>query len=139
MVRYCEVCGRPHAEIHHIIFRSEASYLSNIPINFKYLCSNCHRGKNGPHMNRHTDIKYKKQLQQNLFQIFESKAYYSEAEIIKKLDISSSEISRMFKGLRRYKEGYKKEDIVALFMGGTLYIDEHEKEILDLIKELNII
>ncbi|WP_242971107.1 HNH endonuclease [Clostridium botulinum] len=51
-MKYCEECGKNVVELHHIIFRSQASYIANININFKYICPNCHRGDNGPHMNK---------------------------------------------------------------------------------------
>lgn len=138
-MKYCQVCGKPRAELHHIVFRSEASYMANVSINFKYLCENCHRGKNGPHMNSDVDLKYKREMQNELFYIFDHKQYFNEEEIKKKLDISASEFIRMFKGLKRYKEGYLREDIVKLCMGGNLYMDDTEKELLDLMRQVSVV
>ncbi|MBU5592873.1 hypothetical protein KQI89_14055 [Clostridium sp. MSJ-4] len=132
-MRYCEVCGKGKAELHHIIFKSEASYMANIAINFKYLCDNCHRGKNGPHMNNDINLRYKRELQDNLFNIFKEKDYFNEEDIKEKLSISTSEVIRLCRKLKRYKEGYKVEDIVKLCMGNKLYMESWEKEIYDLI------
>lgn len=138
-MKYCEVCGNPNAEVHHIIFRSEASYLANVSINYKYLCSRCHRGKNGPHINADIDLKYKRELQDKLFSLFSRKVYYSEEEIKKRLILSSSEVIRIFKDLKKYKEGYKKEEIISICMGGRLYMDEAEKELMELIERVKVV
>lgn len=120
-MKYCERCGTVHGlELHHIIFRSKAPYMSNIKINFKDLCYKCHRGNNGPHLNRGYDIKYKTELQTKLFTFF-SQDYYSEKEIRVMLEATESEAKKITKVLTKYKEGYKREDVVRRLMGGELY------------------
>ncbi|MEW8956167.1 HNH endonuclease, partial [Clostridium sp.] len=94
---YCQICGGENGEVHHIIFRSKASYLSNVKINFKYLCSKCHRGKKGPHFSKEVDFKFKRELQDQLYNIFKDKRYYKEEEIKYILDISSSEALRILR------------------------------------------
>lgn len=120
--KVCDSCGSNHnIELHHIIFRSHASYMSNIKINFKYLCGECHRGSNGPHRNRDVDIKYKLELQKRIFELFEDKEYYTQKQIKDKLDCSSNEMNKIVKKLLLHKEGYNKLDIIIRLMGNRLY------------------
>lgn len=132
-MRYCEVCGNANPEVHHIIFRSEASYLYNVEVNFKYLCEKCHRGKKGPHVSDEVNLNYKRELQDKLTSLFNCKKFYSQNEIKEILNISSSEIVRIFKPLKTYKEGYKKDDVILRLMGGKLYFHEDEEDILKLL------
>lgn len=120
-MEYCEECGRVQPELHHVIFRSQAPYMANIKINFKYLCGDCHRGNNGPHRNKKENLKYKLELQKNLFELFGDKEYYTEKEIQEKLWTTSSEARKITKKLMWYKEGYRGLDIVIRCMGGMLY------------------
>lgn len=116
----CEECNKNITELHHIVFRSQASYMANIKINFKYLCSEDHRGNNGPHMNKNVDFKYKYELQTKLFEMF-NKPYYTEKEIKDLLETTSSEVRKIVKKLKLYKEGYERVDLVARLMGGRIY------------------
>lgn len=120
-MKQCERCGTINwVELHHVVFKSSASYMANIQINFKYLCNVCHRGNKGPHLNREVDIIFKTELQTKLFTLF-SEDYYSEKQIRIMLETTESEVNKITKVLTRYKEGYKKEDIVRRLMGGELY------------------
>lgn len=123
--KLCEECIKKGiwsaAEIHHIVKRSQASYLTNIKINFKYLCPEHHRlGKDSPHMNKETDFKYKYELQTKLFSLF-SKDFYTEKEIKEKLETTSSEVRKIVKKLKVYKEGYDRVELVVRLMGGRFY------------------
>lgn len=120
-MKYCEECGRLHPELHHIIFRSQASYMANIKINFKYLCPEHHRGNNSPHMNRKKCMEYKLELQKKLFALFSDKEHYTEKEIQEKLETTSSEVKKICKKMMLYKEGYKASDITLRCMGGMMY------------------
>jgi len=119
-MKYCEVCGRNQVELHHIVFRSQASYMANIKVNFKYLCAEHHRGNEGPHSNRKIDFEYKYQLQKKLFELFE-KDYYKENEIKELLETTASEAKKITKKLKVYKEGYERLDIICRLMGGRIY------------------
>lgn len=119
-MEYCEECGRNIVELHHIIFKSQASYLANIKINFKYLCEEHHRGNKGPHRNKEKDLEYKFELQKKLFELFD-RDYYSEKEIKELLETTPSEAAKITKKLRVYKEGYERVDIICRLMGGRLY------------------
>lgn len=121
--KYCEECGSGNnIEIHHRVFRSSAPYMANIKINFKYLCSECHRGGNGPHMNRKKCIEYKLELQKKLFELFGDKEYFTEKEIKERLETTSSEAKKITKKLMLYKEGYERVQLVTRLMGGLLYV-----------------
>jgi hypothetical protein len=119
-MKYCEICGRI-AEEHHVVFRSQAKYMVNVEINKRHLCSEHHRGNNSPHMNRKIDLKYKLELQKQLFEIF-SKPFYNEKEIQDALEISEGETKAIVKTLKRYKEGYERTDLVIKCMGEKLYV-----------------
>lgn len=117
---FCEICNKK-ADIHHIIHRSEGGL--DIELNYKYLCEEHHRGKNGPHHSIETDIKYKIELQNNLYEILQ-KPFYSLKEIGTLLNVSLNVLKRITKNIKLYKEGYKKEDIILVIMCGTLYNEE---------------
>lgn len=119
-MNYCEVCGAP-AELHHVIFRSQAPYMANIKVNFKYLCSKHHRGNLSPHMKRAIDLKYKIQLQERLYKVFKDKEYYKANEIKELLETTESEINKLTKTLKVYKEGYKATEIIKHCLGGRFY------------------
>lgn len=113
----CEVCGGL-AEVHHIVNKCEGGI--DYPLNYKYLCSKHHRGKNGPHKNWRLDVKYKLELQNELKEIL-VKDYYNICELERLLHINKNKLKRMFKSNKTYKEGYKREDIIFKLMGEKIY------------------
>ena len=113
----CEVCGA-RAEVHHIVNKCEGGI--DYPLNYKYLCSEHHRGKEGPHKNYQVDIKYKLELQNKLKEIL-VKDYYNICELEILLHINKNKLKKMFKWYKIYKEGYRKEDIILKLMGGKIY------------------
>ena len=117
---FCEICNKP-ADIHHIVHRSEGGL--DIEINYKYLCNEHHRGKNGPQHSIEIDLKYKLELQKDLLKLL-NKNFYTIKELSNTLNFSLNVAKRITKDLRLYKEGYKKEDIILYLMGGTLYTEE---------------
>lgn len=122
----CEVCGR-EADIHHIIHRSEGGL--DFSLNYKYLCSSHHRGKNSPHSNSKIDIEYKLDLQDKLEKIL-WKEYYTIDELIILLDLNKSKAKKFIKQLKHYKEGYKSSEVIFCIMGRKRYtedmLDEYE-------------
>ena len=117
----CEVCGVPNAELHHIVYRSQAPYMSNIKINFIYLCTEHHRGNLSPHMQYKVDLKYKEMLQDKLYEVFRDKRYFDIGEIKEKLKINDTEVKKLTKTLMVYKEGYKADEIIKHCMGDRFY------------------
>ena len=124
MGKECIVCNRPDAESHHIVFRGQQLAMINCHLNKIDLCCEHHKGNSGPHLNREIDLKYKKELQERLQELF-YKEYYSEDEIKIMLMIPKKNIYRFVKTLRSYfintKVKYKTEDIIRKAMGGQLY------------------
>lgn len=120
-MKQCEICGRP-AEEHHIVFRLKASYMVNVEINKKLLYAEHHKGNDGPHLNRKTDLKYKLELQKKLFELFK-KEHYKAIEIKELLGLTEL---GMFNFIRRLDpvgdKGFSKIDIVMRCMGGQLYV-----------------
>lgn len=117
----CEVCGSPYAEKHHIIFRSQAKYLENVPINFKYLCPEHHRGNYSPHMCRKMDKQYKQDYQEKIIKLISYNEFYTEEQIKHKLDISNNDVKRIVKKLNRRKEGYWGNELIIRLLGYKLY------------------
>ena len=132
----CEICGK-QADIHHIIHRSEGGF--DIELNYKYLCPYHHRGKEGPHHDLMIDLSYKIEMQYELYKYL-TKDYYWPKELSKLLGISSNSLKRLLKGLKLYKEGYKKEDIIFKLMGCKKYTIEMLDELaFDLSEESNYV
>lgn len=118
----CCNCGKyGYIEWHHIILRSQATYMKNIKINLIELCQDCHR--NAPHAvhrNRQMDLKLKQQLQAKLQTMFTNE-FYSKEKIQEKLECTEKETDAICKKLSLFKEGYSKEKLVSRLMGGRLY------------------
>lgn len=114
---HCEICGAP-ADVHHIVHRHEGGY--DFELNYKYLCAFHHRGKNGPHNCAETDLKYKLQLQDKLYELL-PKSHYTAKELLIILKLPNSSLKRLLKDLKLYKEGYCKDDIIKNLMGGKIY------------------
>jgi hypothetical protein len=107
-------------ELHHIIFKSKAPYMANVPVNFIYLIPEEHRGKNGPHHNRKKDLELKLMLQVKLRNKF-SNSHYTLEQIKEILGVSTKIVERIVKPLKITKDGYLKEDIILRMMGGRFY------------------
>lgn len=116
----CDVCGNK-ADKHHIIYKSQGGL--DYPLNYKYLCANHHRGREGPHKNIKVDLQYKLELQ-NKLQTILCNSYYTFDELIKLLNISKNLLKRLSKNLKLYKEGYKSSEIIYLLMGRKVYKEE---------------
>jgi len=127
-IYYCEVCGMPYAERHHVIYKSESILLKEIDLNFKYLCAEHHKGNNGPHKNRYVDLTYKLEVQDKLFQLF-SKEFYTEKEIQHNLKTTPSTARKICKKLKIYKDGYNSRELIQRLMGNRLYTREQLKEV----------
>lgn len=121
-MKECEICGAVNAQLHHIIHRSSASYMINIKINHKHLCLNHHTGNEGPHLNPKMDMQYKLEMQKKLFELFSDKEYFTENEIMERLETTPKEVTKIIKCLRLRIEGYERLDIVIRCMGGKLYV-----------------
>lgn len=125
MAEECVVCNNPYSESHHIVFRKQQPAMINCSFNKIRLCAVCHKGDNGPHLNRDIDLKYKRELQRKLEELFSSKNCYTEDEVKKILNIPQKDAYKLVKPLLTIiegdKAGYKAEDIIRQAMGGKLY------------------
>ena len=125
----CEICGK-QADKHHIVYRCQGGV--DFPLNFRYLCSEHHRGKNGPHKNRKLDLEYKLQMQKNLEDLL-YEDYYNLDELVGLLEINKGMLKRLLKEYKLYKEGYKRSDILYRLMGKKKYTEDMLEEYYDFI------
>lgn len=117
--RVCAVCGRPYPEKHHIVFRKQGGL--DFELNYKDLCVDHHRGNYSPHKNRYVDLCYKRQMQEELFNLFVGREY-SISEVCMAIGCSEKEVQRRFKAAPKTPRGYyERETIVRVLMGGKLY------------------
>lgn len=126
----CEICGK-EADIHHIVHRSDGGL--DFALNYKYLCPQHHRGKDGPHRDRFVDLNYKLEMQNKLTSLF-TKRYYSLDDLSSLLCINKNTLKRVTKKLKLYKEGYLSKDIIFELMGRQIYSEEYIEDLL--IEEL---
>lgn len=127
---FCEIC-RKEGDIHHIVHRSEGGL--DFELNYKYLCPNHHRGKNGPHKDKFVDLKYKLEMQIILESTLK-KEFYSLNEVYELIHIKKNQLKRLSKNLKLYKEGYLSKDIIFELMGRKKYSKEYIEDLL--IEEL---
>lgn len=118
----CVVCGKP-GDTHHIIHKDEGGL--EYPLNRICLCDHHHRGQSGPHRDPEIDLQYKQALQNKLQSLF-SEEFYRKEEIRKKAELSNSLLRTLVKTLKRYKEGYRRIDIIDFLMSGHQLIDEED-------------
>lgn len=116
----CVICGSP-GDTHHIIHKDEGGL--EYPMNRIILCDRHHRGLSGPHRNSHVDMKYKRELQEHLMNLF-PEDFYREEEIRQTAQLSNSLTRTLVKTLKIYKEGYRKVDIIDFLMSGHLILED---------------
>lgn len=109
-------------ERHHIIFRSHGGIDSDM--NLISLPAAFHKGKNGPHNNRATDLALKLALQEQYFDLFTQK-HYDVDDVIRMIaphnKKSRDKLKKQIKNNFCTPKGYRREDIVRTLMGGKLY------------------
>lgn len=107
-------------ELHHIIFRSQASYMVRVPINFICLGPEAHRGDKGTHKNRQRDLELKRELQAKLKIMF-CNQYYTLEQIKEILGISEKVARGIVKILPLQKEGYESNKLIFRMLGERFY------------------
>lgn len=106
-------------EKHHIVFKSQGGL--DFELNYKYLSSEDHRGNDGPHLNKKTDLKYKRELEATLrMKLFND--YYTLEELIEILGLNSRQANKAFKKVNQHEKGMKREDIIFRLMGNRFYL-----------------
>lgn len=115
----CEVkgCNQP-GQRHHIVFRSQGGL--DFKLNYKYLCPEHHTGNESPHKKKEIDLKYKREMQMELFALFFEDTYTLK-EIKELIGHNLKGIEKRFKKVSNVAGVYKREDIVRALMGGRLY------------------
>ncbi|NLY46847.1 MAG: hypothetical protein GX053_12800 [Tissierella sp.] len=81
--------------------------------------SESHRGIDGPHRNKETDLTYKRELQINLENLL-TQDYYNIAELISILGLQEKQANKAFRKLLRVN-GISREEVIRRLMGGRLY------------------
>lgn len=115
----CEVCGKPNAQKHHIVFKSQGGF--NIDLNYVYLCEEHHRGENSPHGNAECDLRLKRRMQERLYKLFADRRTYRIDEIAELVGYDRKRLKKRFCGVPNHCGEYETEDIVKKFMGGEIY------------------
>lgn len=105
-------------EKHHIIFKSSGGL--DFDLNYKYLTAIKHRGNNGPHMDRETDLQYKMELEERLRAIFKRDSYLL-SEVIELLGLDIKQAKKAFKRLESV-DGIEREDIIYKLLGDRYYL-----------------
>lgn len=100
-----------------IVYRSQGGL--DFELNYKYLSSKDHRGNQGPHKCKETDIKYKLELQNKLENLL-TKKYYNIKELIDLLGLKEVQANRAFRKLLKVN-GIEREEVIRRLMGGKLY------------------
>ena len=122
-IHFCEVCGSPYVELHHVVYKSENKNLENCKLNFVYLCPEHHRGTFGAHgskgarLNRKLKLEFQSKLEELL-----DKHYLTREEINNILRIDDKALNRLLKRLSLHKDKYIKEDVIRTCMGGKLIV-----------------
>ena len=113
-------------EDHHIIFRSQQPILVKSSINIIKLCSKCHRGNEGPHQSRKTDLKYKKALNKLLKNIL-THEYSNFEEVQNVFGTNRKQTENLLKTVPRLivdgRMRWHTESLIRIALGGKSYID----------------
>ena len=88
-------------------------------MNYKYLDSNSHRGIDGPHRNKETDLKYKIELQEKLEKILD-REYFNIRELRVLLGLKEKQANKAFRKLLKVN-GISREDAIYRLMGNRFY------------------
>ena len=118
--KLCFKCGLNYSEGHHIIYKSSAKYMENVPSNIVYLCQEHHRGNHGPHKDNKVNKQLKIDYQHYLESIFANDIYTLD-EIAELLQVEWKEATRITKTIPYFKTGYKKREIIKRCLGGQFY------------------
>jgi len=119
------ICGATATELHHIMFRSQASQLENCKLNHIYLCANCHRGTKGVHgKNGHALDQKLKLMFQNKLEILFTKEFLDRKDIKETLVIKDNSVDRLLKTLKIKEGKYSRIDVIRACMNGKLILED---------------
>jgi len=100
-----------------IIFKSQGGL--DFELNYKYLTSEEHRGINGPHRNKQTDLRYKIELQEKLEKLLD-REYYNIRDLRVLLGLREKQANRAFRKLLKVN-GIARDDVIYRLMGNRYY------------------
>lgn len=122
-VKFCKICGKPYAETHHIMFRSEVKSLEHCKLNLIDLCIEHHKGTYGVHGSKGAALNRKLKLEfQNTLEMLWDKQYLTKEEINEVLEISDKALNRLLKTLNLQKGKYVRQEVIRQCMGGRLIL-----------------
>ena len=108
-----------YKEKHHIIFKSQGGL--DFELNYKHLTTEDHKGNNGPHKNRKTDLKYKKELEYKLRELLIER-YYTVEDLKNILGLKSRQAYKAFRQVENTSKGMRREDVIKRLLGGRFYL-----------------
>lgn len=120
----CYICGNGNVELHHIIKRSQCTYMKDAEINLISLCPFHHRGDEGVHGKdgHKLDLQLKEELQLQLLLLFNNE-FYTQEEIQELLKINKNSTRKLVKTLTLHDNKYKSYDVVKRCLGDRWYGD----------------
>lgn len=114
-------------ELHHIIKRSQASFLKDCKLNFIDLCPNCHRGNNGVHNKNGSKLDKEIRLSyQNKLEFLLDKEYFTREELKDIFKINEKALDSFCKLMKSEKGVFSREEVLRVAMGGKI-IEECEE------------
>lgn len=121
----CECCGRwGQVEEHHKVFKGMGRGRGfDFPLNFTYLCANCHRGNDGPHRNSYARRRHFEELKRDLHQTLTASHYWPE-DIALTLTLPMKQARRICKLIQPEEQGYPSERIIYRLLGDRYDWDE---------------
>lgn len=78
-----------------------------------------HRGINGPHRDKKTDLMYKEEMQDKLEEILD-KEIYNVKELVDILGLREEQANKALRKIQKV-DGISREDVIRRLMGGKLY------------------
>ncbi len=114
-----KIGGKGLLEKHHVIFKSQGGL--DFFLNYEYLNREDHRGDLGPHKNREVDLKYKRELEENLVDVLKDR-YYSIDTLVEVLGLDTRQANRAFKKVKQSSKGIAREDVIKRLLGDRFYL-----------------
>lgn len=112
-------CSSKNIEKHHAVHRKENRMLIHCKLNYVYLCKRCHsflHSKRGKDLDKKVKLVFLNRIEQRFL-----KEYINFKEIKEVLGISDTATHKLTDCLVRYKEGFKREDLIRICMGDGFY------------------
>lgn len=113
---FCANCySSKNIQEHHAVHKKENRALIHCRLNYVYLCKRCHsflHSKKGKDLDRKIKLIFLNRIERRFL-----KQYIKFEEIKEILEISDTATHRLTDCMVRYKEGYKREELIKRCMG----------------------